>query len=111
MESGADTIVVGSGAFFVVGGCPRVITFDTRLFVDWLLPVTPFRPRCNDLAELETEIRNMVYCVLYFALVDPLQPRGGPVLADTQFFPGCDTAADALRVSRPLPLYEYREHA
>ena len=100
----------GVPAFFhVTEDNPRVVTFSVSTFVDWLLPVTPKAPRSKCIKDLEAEMKNMLYSVLYMALVDPCRPRGGPAEIDVNFFPGCDTVHDALRVRRPLPDIAYTE--
>lgn len=104
-----DHLTLGTPNLFSVEGVPRTITFNVRAFVDWLLPVTPYRAKSNSIDDLNSEMNNMLYCLLYMALVDPLRPRGGPAQLNYNFFPGCSTAEEALQVRQPLPPIVYHE--
>jgi hypothetical protein len=90
----------------------RTVTLSVRGFQDWLLPLPPVRPRSKSLAELETELGRIWFCLLYLGLIDPGGERGGPAYdPDARFFPGAESATDALRVRRPYPDVVYTESA
>lgn len=106
----------------------RILHIDLNGMVSHWRQARLGRVRDTNIVHLDTELRRMIFCLLYFIGFDPRRSRGGPVLSTTRLLTECTDVFDFLsgthkfntltfveehpdREARCNPLYVYPRQA